>query len=64
MKTEDLINIEVGDRIRFRAATRWSDRLVWRQVNGFDHGRPTVRFGWPQFIVRLHEITEVEKANA
>ena len=49
--------LAVGDRIQFRAATRWSDKAVWRKVNGFIGDRPTVRFGgWGQFIVRPNEI--------
>lgn len=59
-----LTTIKIGDRIRFRAATRASDREVWRKVNGFANGgQPTVRFhGWPDFVVRWHEISDVEAA--
>lgn len=57
-----MTNIEVGDRIKFRAVTRWSSRAVWRKVNGFYQGRVTVRYGgWAGFVVRGHEILEVEK---
>ena len=54
------MKINVGDRIRFRSPCRWSDRIVWRKVKriGIDH--VTVRFGWPDFQVRLHEIIEIE----
>ena len=55
-------NIRVGDRIKFRAVTRHSDRAVTRVVNGFvsENGNPTVRFhGWGNFVVRRHEIHEV-----
>ena len=56
--------IEVGDRIKFKAATRNSNNTVWRKVNGFwpDTSMPTVRFeGWSNFAVRLGEVIEVEK---
>lgn len=37
-------NIKAGDRIKFRAVTRCSDRVVWRKVVGFDRlGRVLVR---------------------
>jgi len=57
-------SIEIGDRIKFKAATRWNCGIVWRKVNGFWLGGPlpTVRYGgWPEFAVRLDEIIEVEK---
>ena len=56
--------IKIGDRITFRAATRWASgkatRKATRKVNGFDSaGRPTVRYGgWKDFSVRLSEIEE------
>lgn len=50
-------DFKIGDRITFRAATRWSDRKATRVVNGFFNGRPTVRFGgWADFVVRPEEI--------
>ena len=58
--------IEVGDRIKFKAATRNSYNAVWRKVNGFwaNTLMPTVRFeGWSNFAVRLGEIIEVEKGE-
>lgn len=57
--------VKVGDRIRFRAATRWSNAAVWRKVNGFwANGMPTVRFGgWDNFVVQPGEILEVERAS-
>ena len=58
------MKIEVGDRIKFKAMTRWNCGTVWRKVNGFwlDTSRPTVRYGgWSDFAVRLDEILEVEK---
>lgn len=54
--------INIGDRITFRSATSWSDKTVTRVVNGFSAGRPTVRFGWPEFIVRPEEILSVKPA--
>ncbi len=59
--------IEVGDRIKFKAATRWNCGAVWRKVNGFwmDTPQPTVRYGgWSNFAVRLGEVLEVEKGDA
>lgn len=59
--------LAIGDRIKFRAVTRHSDRPAWRKVVGFDlcDGRPLVRFhGWDNFIVRWDEIQEIEKATA
>lgn len=56
--------IKIGDRIQFRAITRWSGVATWRKVNGFDsRGWPTVVFGgWRDFIVRPHEVLQVEQA--
>lgn len=56
--------MKIGDRIKFKALTRWSNRAVWRKIVGFDsHGRPEVRFGgWSSFVVAKHEILEVEAA--
>lgn len=55
------MEINVGDRITFRAATRWSGASVTRVVRGFDaFGRPLVRYGgWSDFVVRLDEISAV-----
>tara|TARA_R100001143_G_C3245462_1_gene81095 strand:- start:129 stop:356 length:228 start_codon:yes stop_codon:yes gene_type:complete len=66
-KMWQICNLKVGDRIKFKtddgAVTRWSNRAVWRNVNGFDlNARPTVKFGgWPDFVVRLDEILEVKE---
>lgn len=56
------MRLRIGDRITFRAATLHSGApTLTRTVNGFDHGRPTVRcHGWPRFVVRFEEITKVE----
>lgn len=55
--------LKLGDRIKFRAVTRWSDKPVWRKVNGFCNDHPTVRYGgWSQFVVRPTEIIEVKAA--
>ncbi len=55
--------IRVGDRIKFKAATRDSYRIAIRLVRGFDNeGRPLVGYaGWRDFIVHRHEIIEVLK---
>lgn len=62
--TTDDRPINVGDRIRFKAVTRWGDKPATRKVVGFDsYGRPLVRFGgWDEFIVRRGEILAVEAA--
>lgn len=56
--------IRIGDRIKFKAATRWAFRAVVRKVKGFDHlGRPLVGYGgWSEFIVHPKEILEVIKS--
>jgi hypothetical protein len=62
----ELDTIQIGDRIKFRAVTRWSGAAVWRMVNGFygELRRPTVRYGGhPNFIVENHEIIEIEKGK-
>lgn len=53
--------IKIGDRIRFRAVTRWSDKPATRKVVDIDQeGRPLVRFGgWSNFIVERNEVLEV-----
>ena len=57
--------IKVGDRIKFRAVTRWSGATASRIVNGLYLGRPTVRFGgFASFIVRSDEVLSVEPAQA
>ena len=54
--------IKIGDRIKFRALTRYSHETVWRKVNGFWNGCPTVRYqGYGDFVVRLEEILEIER---
>jgi hypothetical protein len=62
--------IQIGDRITFRAATRWSGAKVTRVVNGFwqedldRQSSPTVRYGgWGNFIVYRREILEVIPAD-
>ena len=69
------MTIKMGDRIKFRAATRWSCAAVWRKVNGFrkdpvfnwrdgvTSNWPTVRYGGhSDFVVRSDEIIEVNPA--
>lgn len=53
--------IKIGDRIKFRAITRWSGAAVWRIVTGIQP--VTVRYGgWGQFVVRPDEIIAVRSA--
>lgn len=62
MKGKQTMKLEIGDRITFCSATRWSTAKVTRKVNGFSgDGSPTVRYGgWSDFVVRPHEITAVQ----
>lgn len=62
LNAEELAAIKVGDRITFKALTRWSHKKATRKVNGFlgNEGEPTVRYGGcPEFIVHHREIIEV-----
>ena len=65
-RVHEIDSLDIGDRIQFRAVTRWSASKVWRKVNGFwgAENKPTVRYsGTPNFIVHHHEIVEVKKAT-
>ena len=54
--------INIGDRIKFRAVTRWSAAAVWRKVVAVDPVQ--VRYGgYADFLVEPHEILEVERAE-
>jgi len=56
--------INLGDRIRFRAATRHDYKTVERIVVGFWAGRPKVRYhGWSDFVVKHSEIIEIIPAK-
>ena len=56
-----MYDIKLGDRITFKAVTRWGDNKETRVVNGFHAGQPTVRYGgWRDFVVRLDEISQVD----
>jgi hypothetical protein len=54
-------SFKVGDRIKFKSATRDSFRVETRVIRDIDElGRPLVRyFGWRNFVVRSHEIISV-----
>ena len=58
-------DIHIGDRVKFKAATRNGCKAVWRLCNGHNHaGLITVRFfGWDRFVVRNYEIIAVEPAK-
>lgn len=58
--------LKIGDRIRFRAVTSWSDKPAVRIVRGFDrNNRPLVRFGgWSEFIVERREILDIIDGGA
>ena len=58
--------IRIGDRIKFRSPTLSGPTgAVWRKVNGFSNGKPTVRFNtWPDFVVRKSEIIEIDSLTA
>lgn len=53
--------IKVGDRIKFKAATRYSHETATRKVKGFDsYGRPLVGYaGWSEFVVHPREVLDV-----
>jgi hypothetical protein len=55
--------IKVGDRIKFKSATRHNHRVATRVVRGLDsQGRPLVGYaGWRDFIVHRCEIIEALK---
>lgn len=56
--------INIGDRIRFRAATRHDYKTAERIVVGFWAGQPKVRYhGWSDFVVQDNEIIEVIPAE-
>ena len=53
--------VRIGDRITFRAITKYSNARATRKVNGFwgspSAPKPTVRYkGWPDFPVFSSEI--------
>ena len=54
------MNIEIGQRIKFRVTVRDGVKTATRIVNGFSsNGNPTVRFWtYPNFEVRPSEILE------
>jgi hypothetical protein len=53
------MDIKIGDRITFRAVTRFTGAEVTRKVRGFWHsGKPTVKYqGHADFIVNWDEIS-------
>lgn len=53
-----MININLGDRIKFRAVTRSSARSATRKVTGLNPVTVTYH-GWAGFIVHAHEIIEI-----
>ena len=59
----DIKEIKVGDRIKFKAITRWSSRAVWRKVVAVGQ-RVQVRYGgWSHFQVRAYEIVDHEPSG-
>lgn len=57
-----LAHIKPGDRVTFRAVTRWNGgATATRTVRSVspDTGRLTVRYDWPDFVVRAHEVLAV-----
>jgi hypothetical protein len=55
------MNINIGDRIKFKVALRWGVKTATRKVLGFNPaGWPEVSFeGYKAFTVRPMEILEV-----
>jgi hypothetical protein len=80
MTNEEVQKLRVGDRILFRAITRWSGSLVWRVVKKINQPREDpyrshlgryrdatveVRYGgWGNFKVYADEIEDVEPREA
>ena len=60
--TDELVDIEIGDTITFRAITRWSGAKATRKVKGFTaNGQVEVRYGgWGRFVLRNYEILSIE----
>jgi hypothetical protein len=56
--------VAIGDRIHLRVVAMWATRrTVWRVVKTVDP--VTVRLGgWPDYIVKDHEIIETVKRTA
>jgi hypothetical protein len=54
---------DIGKRVTFKAATRWSFAKATRIIRKVhSNGNIEVRFGgWDAFIVRPHEIIEVHE---
>jgi hypothetical protein len=56
------MNLDIGQRIRFRAATRWATGtgVAVRVIRGFKDGCILVKYGgWSDFRVRHDEVLEV-----
>lgn len=57
--------VRVGDRIRFRAVTRFGADSAVRVVKGFHGNHPLVRFnGWDSFVVSPDEVSSVVRPFA
>lgn len=52
---------KIGDWIKFKAITRWSEKPAIRKIVGVtDRGEPEVRYGgWSNFVVRQNEVIEI-----
>ena len=61
---ETTMTIRIGDKIKFRAATRCSDRVATRKVVALRSGGYQVAYnGCPEFLVRPHEVLTVVAAT-
>lgn len=62
-ETVNVKEIKVGDRVQFRAVTRWSSRTVWRKVTGVNPCIQVRYGGWSHFHVRNWEIKDHEPSG-
>jgi hypothetical protein len=66
IKAMTMSDFQVGDLIKFKSVTRWSNAAVWRVVKELTQdGGAMVRFGgWDRFVVRNNEIIDYRKRSA
>jgi hypothetical protein len=58
------MEFKLGQRITFKSPTRDGCIKATRVINGSFRGLPTCRFnGWNAFVVREHEIININQLN-
>ena len=61
LSKERLEAIKVGDQIQFSSPSRFGEKIVWRFVNGWVDGNPTVKFrGVDEYIIMSKEILDIK----